>query len=86
VERLIGIPIQDEIDSFLQGCTDSGFSVQGARLGRLRVVQLPEQGITVACGGLSKVQFALQTQHLLDVYPDWDVVICAGAAGRENEE
>ena len=81
VQRLIVIPIQAEIDCFLQGCTELEFPLEAARLGRLPVVHLPEQGITVAHGGLGKVQFALQTQHLLDAGPDWDVVICAGAAG-----
>ena len=50
-------------------------------IGRLSVVRLPELGITLSRGGLGKVQFAVQTQHLLDVHPDWDLVICAGAAG-----
>jgi adenosylhomocysteine nucleosidase len=81
VKRLIVIPIQAEIDCFLQSCTDLGFPTETAKFGRLPVVQLPEQGITVAHGGLGKVQFALQTQHLLDACSDWDVVICAGAAG-----
>jgi len=81
VQRLIVIPIQAEIDGFLQGCTELGLPTEAAQLGRLPVVHLPEQGITVAHGGLGKVQFALQTQHLLDASPDWDVVICAGAAG-----
>lgn len=43
-------------------------------------------GVTVANGGLGKVQFATQTQHLLDVSPDWGLVICAGAAGALVEE
>jgi adenosylhomocysteine nucleosidase len=50
-------------------------------MGRLPVVHLPELDVTLACGGLGKVQFAVQTQHLLDVCPAWDLVICAGAAG-----
>jgi adenosylhomocysteine nucleosidase len=35
----------------------------------------------VVPGGLGKVQFAVQTQHVLDLGRDWDVVICAGVAG-----
>jgi adenosylhomocysteine nucleosidase len=81
VQRLIVIPIQAEIDGFLQGCTELGLPIEAAQLGRLPVIQLPEHGITVARGGLGKVQFALQTQHLLDAGPDWGVVICAGVAG-----
>ena len=81
MNRLIVIPTQAEIKGFLQGCTALGFPGEAARLGRLPVVQLPDLGVTVAHGGLGKVQFALQTQHLLDSGSDWDVVICAGAAG-----
>lgn len=81
VKRLIVIPIQAEIDYFLADCTAQGFPTEAAQLGRLPVVHLPGQDITVAHGGLGKVQFALQTQHLLDACSDWDVVICAGAAG-----
>ena len=38
-------------------------------------------GVTLARGGLGKVQFAIQTQHLLDSCSDWDLIVCAGAAG-----
>jgi adenosylhomocysteine nucleosidase len=81
MNRLIVVPTQAEIDGFLQGCTELGGPVEAARLGRLAVVRLPKLGLTVAHGGLGKAQFALQTQHLLDACSDWDVVICAGAAG-----
>jgi adenosylhomocysteine nucleosidase len=75
------VPIQPEIDFLLQACTEKGFHTQDSVIGRLPVVHLPELDVTLACGGLGKVQFAVQTQHLLDVCPDWDLVICAGAAG-----
>ena len=78
---LIIIPIQKEFDAFLQACAGHGLEAEEARLGLLPVVRLPRLDITVAQGGLGKVQFAVQTQHLLDVYSDWDLVICAGAAG-----
>jgi adenosylhomocysteine nucleosidase len=50
-------------------------------IGKLPVVQLPDLGVTLARGGLGKVQFAVQTQHLLDSCSDWDLIVCAGAAG-----
>jgi adenosylhomocysteine nucleosidase len=78
---LIMVPIQPEIDFLLQACTEKGFHTRDSMIGRLPVVHLPELNVTLACGGLGKVQFAVQTQHLLDVYPGWDRVICAGAAG-----
>ena len=55
-------------------------------IGRLPVVRLPNLGIALARGGLGKVQFAIQTQHLLDTCSDWDLIICAGAAGALVDE
>jgi Phosphorylase superfamily len=34
---------------------------------------------------LGKVQFAIQTQHVLDVRRTWEVVVCAGAAGALSD-
>ena len=78
---LIMVPIQPEFDFLLQAWAEKGFYTQNATMGRLPVVHLPELHVTLACGGLGKVQFAVQTQHLLDVQPAWDLVVCAGAAG-----
>ena len=77
---LVVIPIQAEIDGFLQGVDHAG-QREEAVVGRLPVVRFSDLGITVARGGLGKVQFAVHTQHLLDADPGWDLVICAGAAG-----
>ena len=49
-------------------------------------MRLPSLGVTLARGGLGKAQFALQTQHLLDSCSDWDLIICAGAAGALTNE
>ena len=81
MKTLIVTPIQPEIDHLLQAWAENGLHTQNAIIGRLSVVHLLELDATLACGGLGKVQFALQTQHLLDVCPGWDRVICAGAAG-----
>ncbi len=81
MKRLIVVPIQKEIDCLLHSFTALGFHAKPAALGKLPVVQFDSLGVTVANGGLGKVQFAIQTQHLLDICPDWGLVICAGAAG-----
>jgi adenosylhomocysteine nucleosidase len=75
------VPIQAELDFLVQAWAEKGFRRQNSIMGILPVVHLPEIDITLACGGLGKVQFAVQTQHLLDACPAWDLVICAGAAG-----
>jgi adenosylhomocysteine nucleosidase len=78
---LIVTPMQEESDFFLRSCTRHGFHAESSVAGRLPVMQLPDLGITLARGGVGKAQFALQTQHLLDTCPDWDLVICAGVGG-----
>ncbi len=78
--------MQEELDFLLQGCTKAGFQPESATVGRLPVVRLPDLGVTLARGGLGKVQFAVQTQHLLDSCSDWDLIICAGAAGALADE
>lgn len=55
--------------------------VAEAVVGRLPVFELPEIDLSLALGGTGKVQFAVQTQHLLDSGVIPDLVICAGAAG-----
>lgn len=81
MELLIVTPLQEELDFFVQGCARRGYASECGVVGRLPIVQLPALGITVARGGTGKSQFAVQTQHLLDSCADWDLVICAGAAG-----
>lgn len=81
MQILIITPIQEEFNALLHYFTAHGLQTEEADIGRLTVVHLPELEITLAQGGVGKVQFAVKTQHLLDACPDWDLVICAGAAG-----
>ena len=81
MRRLIITPMKEELDFLLQNFTTAGFHAESAKIGRLPVVRVPDLGVTLARGGLGKVQFALQTQHLLDTCNDWNLVVCAGAAG-----
>ncbi len=86
MKRLIVVPTQKEFDLLLRSFTTLGIHAEAAILGRLPIVQCPDQGVVVANGGLGKVQFAIHTQHLLDVCSDWELVICAGAAGALVDE
>ena len=78
--------MKEELDFLLQGCAKAGFQPESATVGRLPVVRLRDLGVTLARGGLGKVQFAVQTQHLLDTCSDWDLIVCAGAAGALADE
>jgi adenosylhomocysteine nucleosidase len=81
MQTLIMVPLQEEMVWFRQACTAHGLATADATVGRLVAMCVPELGLTVVPGGLGKVQFAIQTQYVLDVTWTWEVVICAGAAG-----
>jgi adenosylhomocysteine nucleosidase len=78
---LIIVPLQEEMVLFRQACAAHGLATADVTVGQLVAIRVPELRLTVVPGGLGKVQFAIQTQHVLDVSRTWDVVICAGAAG-----
>ena len=86
MDVLVVTPLQAELEALLRACLEQGCDAQQTALGRLPVTRLPGLGISLACGGTGKAQFALQTQHLLDVHPGWGVVICAGTAGALSDE
>jgi adenosylhomocysteine nucleosidase len=86
VKTLIVIPIQKELGAFLHTCAEHELAGEDATVGRLSATRFPDLGITLVLGGLGKVQCAVQTQHALDVGRDWDLVICAGAAGALVDE
>ena len=82
---LVVTPMAEELAIVRDSWQRDGYRPGDGRLGRLKVVQFPQQGITLARGGTGKAQFALQTQHLIDHGPGWELVICAGAAGALAE-
>ena len=81
MEILVVIPTKREFDLFLAGCKAHALQVENLTIGKLPVVKIPDLGITLSHGGLGKAQFAVQTQHLLDAYSGWSLVICLGTAG-----
>jgi adenosylhomocysteine nucleosidase len=86
MKYLIVLPLQGELDAFLAHGRRSGIVWTSSYIGRLPVYEASDLNLTVAKGGTGKAQFALQTQHLLDNGPMWDLVICAGAAGALVDE
>jgi adenosylhomocysteine nucleosidase len=80
-ETLVMMPLRKELEYVLSAYTGLGHRALESALGRVQVVRLPGLGLTLAAGGTGKAQFALQTQHLLDMGSGWRLVICAGAAG-----
>ena len=85
-ETLVVIPLQEEMKVFQQFCAEQSIQFESSRIGKLVVTLFPDLEIVLACGGLGKTQFAIQTQYLLDSYLGFDVVICAGVAGSLDGE
>jgi len=86
MKTLIVIPTRAEFEFFSSSCTQRGFRAENSVIGRLPVVEFPDLNLTAARGGVGKADFAVRTQHLLDCGSDWDVVVCAGAAGGLVDE
>ncbi len=62
-----------------------GATVEESKHGRLATHLVSSLNAVIARGGLGKTQFAVQTQHLLNVR-EWRFVICAGSAGSLFDE
>jgi adenosylhomocysteine nucleosidase len=73
--------MREELANVARSCSESGYRSLDAVAGRLSIHDFPELNLILARGGTGKVQFAVQTQHLLDSGVGPDLVICAGAAG-----
>jgi adenosylhomocysteine nucleosidase len=81
MRTLVITPMRAEQSLFLRHAADRGFIATAATAGRLPIQNLPKLDLTLAVGGTGKVQFAVQTQHLLDSEIAPELVICLGAAG-----
>jgi len=73
--------MKEEKTLFAQRCSESGYRSLETDIGRLSALSFPGLNLTLARGGIGKVQFAVQTQHLLESGIEPDLVICAGAGG-----
>ena len=80
MKLLTVIPTQPELALFLQACRGQGYTAEETTTGKISTAYLRNLDITVASGGLGKVQFAVQTEHLIDS-AQYDLVVCAGGAG-----
>jgi adenosylhomocysteine nucleosidase len=81
ITTLVMVPQADESAPLLAAFAALGHKPSHCRVGRLDVACLAALELGVAVGGHGKVQLAVQTQHLLDLLPSVQTVVCAGAAG-----
>jgi len=80
MDILIVTPLQEEYDDLYQSLSALGLESHKDKIGRLDADHFPALNVTLVRGGHGKTQFGIQTQHLLD-HRNFDLVICAGAAG-----
>ena len=78
---LVVTPIRDEFNSLARVFEERWGSPAQRAVGRVDVHEYHAAGVTLAQGGLGKVQYAVTTGHLLDRLPGVDLVVCAGVAG-----
>jgi len=81
IKTLAMVPQADESAPLLAALSALGHEQSVRRIGQLEVAFLEALELGVAVGGHGKVQLAVQTQHLLDLLPHVQTVVCAGAAG-----
>ncbi|MFT3890869.1 MAG: 5'-methylthioadenosine/S-adenosylhomocysteine nucleosidase [Anaerolineales bacterium] len=77
---LIVTPLKKEYEDLYKSLLKHRLKAEPGRIGKLDVHHFPELHVTLALGGHGKTQFGIQTQYLLD-HAQFDLVICAGAAG-----
>ena len=77
---LIVTPLQEEYNDLYDSLISLGLESHKGKIGKLDVHKFPVLNVTLARGGHGKTQFGIQTQYLLD-HAQFDLVICAGAAG-----
>ena len=81
ISTLAMVPQADESAPLLAALEAFGYHTSVRRIGLLDVACVDRLGLAVAVGGHGKVQLAVQTQHLFDLLPTIDTLLCLGAAG-----
>lgn len=78
---LVVVPQAKELEPLLGGFVAAGYQPRKLTLGRLECHVFEELRLLFTVGGHGKTQLAVRTQHLIDQRAEFQVVICAGAAG-----
>jgi adenosylhomocysteine nucleosidase len=79
-ETLVAVPQAKELEPLLGALVAAGYQPRKLILGRLECHLFEEFRLLFAVDG--KAQLAVRTQHLIEQSGDFQVVICAGVAGR----
>ena len=79
-KTLIVLPLKPEYDYFLGFFRDKGAVFENVDK-KNSVIKCGQPGFYAAQSGHGKLQSAVKTRYLLDLYGPFDCVICAGSAG-----
>jgi adenosylhomocysteine nucleosidase len=82
---LVVTPLKEEYNDLYRSLSVHRLKSHQDKIGKLDVHHFPALNVTLARGGHGKTQFGIQTQYLLD-HAQFDLVICAGAAGALTPE
>lgn len=74
-------PVAQEFDALTEAFDQRWHDHDLCQVGRLQARRYLAGQVTLAQGGLGKVQFAVTTQHLLDNFDNVSLFVCAGVAG-----
>jgi adenosylhomocysteine nucleosidase len=78
---LVITPLKSEFLHLTSVLVRRGYEGRPDLIGAVPLMDFPELNIVCAVGGHGKVQFGIQTQFLLNRFPEVQRVFCAGAAG-----
>jgi adenosylhomocysteine nucleosidase len=78
---LISFPLKAELQFFMDAIKNDKHNLVEDNSKGPRVYISPAHGWILSYGGHGKTQFAIQTQHVIHMYPEINSVIVAGACG-----
>jgi len=82
---LVLTPLLKESELLISALVETGWQCQNEKKGSLKGFLFKDAAVSVFVGGHGKVQFAVQTQHVLQNFAEARAVLCIGAAGSLTE-
>ena len=79
---LVVAPLADEAGAICRRLVERGIACSPGHAGTLSCTVMASLDTIVAGGGVSKAQFGVQAQHLLDHRRDTRLLVCTGGAGQ----
>lgn len=84
--KLVVFPLKSELTYFLDYFQEQKRPIEKTIANGHEVYKLPSLGVICVVGGHGKVQFGIQTQFFLSLFPEVSCVLCIGAGGGLSEK